>query len=120
MTTLRRLQILLEDNPRPMTIRGNTLILRDEEAKAPFYQTLAGAHVCDKETGERLFTHEYDHKSFQNLVYAISQRQFSCMVEPTQGHLDRFEEMVNRWMDSWIGKFKEEWTPNCAFEYIDG
>lgn len=27
--------------------------------------------------------------------------------------------MVLRWMDEFVPKFKEEWSPNCMYDYID-
>lgn len=74
MDTLGKIQKLLEDNPAPMTIKNKTMVPRDTEAKVPFYRTLAGGKVCDDETGEEVLTHEYDHKSFQNLIYSLSER----------------------------------------------
>jgi hypothetical protein len=102
-----------------MVIKKHEMIPRDESAEAPFFQTLAGGNIRDAETGVRMLTHEYDHKSFHNMVYALCQRQFGCLTEPNDDHLEAFGWMVNKWMDSWVPAFKQVWTPKCMFEYVE-
>lgn len=103
----------------PMTIHKGKMTPRDETAQVPFFQNLAGGLVRDGKTGERLLTHEYGHKSFQNLVYSLSQRQLGCLTGIDDDCIEEFREMVNAWMDDWVPKFKEEWTPTCCFEYVE-
>jgi hypothetical protein len=64
MQTLEKMQTLLEDNPQPMTIKNKKMVLRDENAVTPFFQTLAGGHVRNRQNGEPVLTHEFDHRSF--------------------------------------------------------
>jgi hypothetical protein len=109
----------VEKNPEPMVIRNKDMSPCDESASTPLFQTLAGGHVRDRLTGEPLLTHEYDHKSFHNLVYSLSQRQFGCLTQLDDAHVGRFQRMVNAWMDEWVPKFKEEFQPKCMFEYVE-
>jgi len=41
------------------------------------------------------------------------------MTQPKEQHLASFTNMVLRWMDEFVPKFKEEWSPNCMYDYID-
>lgn len=71
---LQKMKSLLLANPDPMTIHGKTMKPRDKNAEVPFHQALAGGLVRESTTGKPILTHEYGHKSFQNLCYALGQR----------------------------------------------
>jgi hypothetical protein len=71
LTKLQKIKTLVEANPAPMTIRGKTMAPHDPDSEVPFHQALAGGHVKDSATGKTLLTHEYNHKSMQNLAYAV-------------------------------------------------
>jgi len=78
--TLYNLRQLYESVEGPTTLHKGRLIPRDEHANVQFFQTRAGAIVCDKVTGDRIYNHEYDHISWDNLIGATCTRQLATMV----------------------------------------
>lgn len=106
---LEKIKQHIADHPKPHTIRKDEMTPRDTTSQVPFYQAVAGAKVKDSYTGEDVLTHEYDHKDFHNLIYALCMRQFGCMTQLDGKHVRQFRTMVNKWMDEWVPKFIEKW-----------